>query len=100
LTLQPAELRVDWAASIDHVVDFTQPDPASGRQLQDLVDAYLKPTSETVHKLASEELQRTFHLWIATAPKFDTVAATHPLVAEMSVRRSSLSSSASPASRP
>jgi hexosaminidase len=55
-----------------------------------LVSAYLNSSNASAHQLKKEKLESTFHSWIKTSPALDALAMSHPLIAEVSVRREEL----------
>jgi hexosaminidase len=85
-----AEQHTSALTPIGRLVDFTRPDPPSKHQFQILVDAYLRETEPAARQSYAQQLEETFHRWIATTPALDSLAQTHPLIAEISVRRQQL----------
>jgi hexosaminidase len=95
--LQPVDYRersneqhTSTATPIGRLVDFTAPDPPSRRILQTLVDAYLNDKDPEKHEAYRSELQTVFNSWLAASSAINTLAASHPLVAEVSQRRKEL----------
>jgi hexosaminidase len=75
---------------IGRLIDFTRPDPPSQHLFRSLVDSYLHETNPALKQSDAQQLEQTFHTWIATTPALDAIAQTNPLIAEVSLRRQEL----------
>jgi hexosaminidase len=75
---------------IGRLVDFTTPDPPARLMFSQLMAAYLHDTDTAARQLHRGQLERTFRSWITNASEIDALAATDPLIGEVSARRKEL----------
>ncbi|ADV82263.1 beta-N-acetylhexosaminidase [Terriglobus saanensis] len=80
---------------IGRLVDFTTSDPPSRRLLDAQIHAYLQATDPRMREMHREELMDTFFRWLEVSSDLNTLAANHPLIAEVRVRREELPALAS-----
>jgi hexosaminidase len=73
-----------------NAVDYTRPDPPVREELRLMVERYLHSASPVEHTTARQELERLFQSWIAVGPALDTIAAQHPKLNQLSLRRAQL----------
>jgi hexosaminidase len=71
-------------------VDYTRPDPPIREELVLLVERYLHSASPTEHTAAHQQLTNLFQSWIATGAALDSLAAEHPKLNQLSLRRAQL----------
>lgn len=71
-------------------VDYARPDPPIREELVLLVERYLHSTSPAEHTAAHQQLTNLFQSWIATGPVLDSLAAEHPKLNQLSLRRAQL----------
>lgn len=72
-----------------NMVDYTRPDPPLRWHLHTLVETYLHGSPQQ-HVAARDEMAALFGSWIQSAPAIDAIAAQHPLVNEVALRRQQL----------
>jgi hexosaminidase len=70
-----------------NAVDYTRPDPPAREELRLLVERYLHSGSPVEHTAARQQLETLFQSWIATGPTLDNIAAQHPKLSQLSLRR-------------
>ncbi|RXH54606.1 beta-N-acetylhexosaminidase [Granulicella sibirica] len=75
---------------VGHLADFTAPDPSPRRTLPILVDAYLHDRNPEKHEAYRTQLHGIFMSWLASSSAVNALAATRPLIAEVSQRRGEL----------
>jgi hexosaminidase len=71
-------------------VDYTRPDPPLRENLRLLVERYLHSASAAEHTAARQQLESLFQSWTAAGPALDVVAAGHPGLDQLSLRRTQL----------
>jgi hexosaminidase len=71
-------------------VDYMRPDPPAREDFLLLVERYLQGSSPAEHAAARQQLERLFRSWIEAAPALDLIAAGHPKLEQLSLRRSQL----------
>jgi hexosaminidase len=71
-------------------VDYTRPDPPMREDLRLLVERYLHSSSPAEHTAARQQLESLFQQWIASEPALDHIAAQHPKLNQLSLRRTQL----------
>ena len=71
-------------------VDYMRPDPPAREGFRLLVERYLQSSSPAEHAAARQQLERLFRSWIEAAPALDLIAAGHPKLEQLSLRRSQL----------
>jgi hexosaminidase len=70
-----------------NAVDYTRPDPPVREDLRLLVERYLHSSSPAEHTAAHQQLENLFQSWIASGPALDNIAAQHPKLSQLSLRR-------------
>jgi hexosaminidase len=70
-----------------NAVDYTRPDPPAREDLRLLVERYLHSSSPAEHTAAHQQLENLFQSWIASGPALDNIAAQHPKLSQLSLRR-------------
>jgi hexosaminidase len=73
-----------------NAVDYTRPDPPAREEFRLLVERYLHGSSATEQAAARQQLDSLFRSWIASGPALDGIAAQHPKLAQLSLRRKQL----------
>jgi len=71
-------------------VDYTRPDPPAREDFRLLVERYLHSGSPTEHTIARQELDSLFQSWIDSGPALNMIAAQHPKLDQVSLRRTQL----------
>jgi hexosaminidase len=71
-------------------VDYTRPDPPAREDFRLLVERYLHSGSPTEHTVARQELDSLFQSWIDSGPALNMIAAQHPKLDQVSLRRTQL----------
>jgi len=71
-------------------VDYTRPDPPLRENLRLLVERYLHSASAAEHTASRQQLESLFQSWTAAGPALDVVAAGHPGLDQLSLRRTQL----------
>ena len=75
---------------LDHMIDFTRPDPPARHRISLLVSDYLQDKDPAGRAEQRRVLEAPFRSWIEAGPALDRLAATNPFVAEISTRREQL----------
>jgi hexosaminidase len=70
-----------------NAVDYTRPDPPAREDFRLLVERYLHSSSPAEHTAAHQQLENLFQSWIASGPALDNIAAQHPKLGQLSLRR-------------
>jgi hexosaminidase len=71
-------------------VDYTRPDPPLRENLRLLVERYLHSASAAEHTAARQQLESLFQSWTAAGPALEVIAAGHPGLDQLSLRRTQL----------
>jgi hexosaminidase len=71
-------------------VDYTRPDPPLRENLRLLVERYLHSASAAEHTAARQQLESLFQSWTAAGPALEVIAAGHPGLDPLSLRRTQL----------
>jgi hexosaminidase len=71
-------------------VDYARPDPPTREDLRLFVERYLQSNSPAEHTAARQQLEKLFQAWIASGPALDLLAARHPKLAQLALRRTQL----------
>jgi hexosaminidase len=71
-------------------VDYTRPDPPLRENLRLLVERYLHSASAAEHTASRQQLESLFQSWTAAGPALDVIAAGHPGLDQLSLRRTQL----------
>jgi hexosaminidase len=70
-----------------NAVDYTRPDPPAREEFRLLIEQYLHSSSPAEHTAARQQLENLFQAWIASGPTLDNIAAQHPKLNQLSLRR-------------
>jgi hexosaminidase len=70
-----------------NAVDYTRPDPPAREEFRLLIERYLHSSSPAEHTAVRQELENLFQAWIASGPTLDNIAAQHPKLNQLSLRR-------------